>query len=90
MKRRAIRLANEFGTGLQFIYEAELCGYAPLRRLRDGGWPCELVAPTAIPKKPSDRAKADRRDARALARLSAAGYLSGTALGSGPGTGSVT
>ncbi|MCY4095435.1 MAG: transposase [Gammaproteobacteria bacterium] len=43
--------------------------------MRDGGWPCELVAPSAIPKKPGDRVKTDRRDARSLERLSAAGYL---------------
>ena len=75
MKRKVIRLADEFGTGLHFIYEAGPCGYALLRRLRDGGWPCELVAPTAIPKKPGDRVKTDRRDAQALARLGAAGFL---------------
>ena len=35
MKRKVKRLADEFGTGLHFIYEAGPCGYALLRRLRD-------------------------------------------------------
>ena len=75
MKKKVTRLVDEFGSNLHFVYEAGPCGYALLRRLRDGGWPCELVAPTAIPKKPGDRVKTDRRDAQALARLSAIGYL---------------
>ena len=75
MKRKVMRLADDFGTDLHFIYEAGPCGYALLRRLRDSGWSCDLIAPTAIPKQPGDRVKTDRRDARALARLSAAGYL---------------
>ena len=57
------------------MYEAGPCGYSLLRRLRDGLWPCELVAPTVIPKKPGDRVKEYRRAAQALAWLSAAGYL---------------
>jgi len=75
MKRKVTRLTDDFGTDLHFIYEAGPCGYALLRRLRDSGWSCDLIAPTAIPKQPGDRVKTDRRDARALARLSAAGYL---------------
>ncbi len=75
MKRQVKRLVDTYGTNLHFIYEAGPCGYALLRRLREDGWSCELVAPTAIPKKPGDRVKTDRRDAQALARLSAIGYL---------------
>ena len=75
MNRKVKRLVDEFGSDLHFVYEAGPCGYALLRRMRDGGWPCELVAPTSIPKKPGDRVKTDRRDAQALARLSAVGYF---------------
>ena len=75
MKKKVHSLVASYGPDLHFIYEAGPCGYALLRRLRDGGWPCDLVAPTAIPKKPGDRVKTDRRDARALAQLSAAGYI---------------
>ena len=75
MKRKITRLTDDFGTDLHSIYEAGPCGYALLRRLRDGGWPCDLVAPTAIPKKAGDRVKTDRRDAHALVQLSAVGYI---------------
>ena len=46
-----------------------------VRRLRGSGWSCDLIASTAIPIQPGDRVKTDRRDAQALARLSAARYL---------------
>lgn len=75
MKRKVTRLTADYGTDLRFVYEAGPCGYALLRRLRDSGWSCDLIAPTEIPKKPGDRVKTDRRDALALARLSASGYL---------------
>ena len=69
------RLIDRHGRSLRFVYEAGPCGFALLRRLRDAGWSCDMVAPTSIPKQPGDRVKTDRRDARELARLSAAGYL---------------
>ena len=75
LKKKVHSFVARYGTDLHFVYEAGPCGYALLRRLRDGGWPCDLVAPTAIPKKPGDRVKTDRRDARALAQLSAVGYI---------------
>ena len=75
MKRKVARLTDDFGANLHFIYEAGPCGFALLRRLRDSGWSCDLIAPTEIPRKPGDRVKTDRRDAQTLARLSAAGYL---------------
>ena len=62
-------LEGEFDRPLHVVYEA-----GP-RRLRDGGRRYELVASTAITKKPSDHVKTDRRDAEALARLSTAGLL---------------
>ena len=39
------------------------------------GIECEVVAPSSIPKRPGDRIKTDRRDARNLARLYRAGEL---------------
>ena len=73
--KKVDQLIDRHGRSLRFVYEAGACGFALLRRLRDAGWPCDLVAPTAIPKQPGDRVKTDRRDARELARLSATGYL---------------
>ncbi len=68
-------LSGEFGGWLHCVYEAGACGFVIWRQLRDLGLGCEVVAPTLIPKKPGERVKTDRRDARELARLSVLGYL---------------
>ncbi len=47
----------------------------PCRHLRKKGLTCEVVAPSLIPRKASDRVKTDRRDADQLARLYRAGEL---------------
>src|SRR3954470_14826331 len=61
---------------LRFVYEAGPCGFVICRRLRSKGIHCDLVCPSLIPKKASDRVKTDRRDADQLARLFRAGELS--------------
>ena len=61
---------------LRFVYEAGTCGYVIYRHLKKKGLHCEVVAPSLIPKKASDRVKTDRRDAEQLARLYRAGELS--------------
>ena len=40
-----------------------------------GGSVCTVIAPSLIPRKPGDRIKTDRRDARKLAELLRAGLL---------------
>ena len=60
---------------LRLVYEAGPCGFVLCRHLRAKGIPCEVVAPSLIPKKASDRVKTDRRDADQLARLHRAGEL---------------
>jgi transposase len=50
-------------------------GYGLHRLLTDLGHACIVVAPSLIPKKPSDRVKTNRRDAITLARLLRAGEL---------------
>jgi transposase len=61
---------------LHFVYEAGPCGFVICRHLRSKGIHCDLVCPSLIPKKASDRVKTDRRDADQLARLYRAGELS--------------
>ena len=75
IRKMVAALQEQFGADLHFVYEAGACGFALLRRLRDMGCTCDLVAPTSIPKRPGDRVKTDRRDARELAKLHALGYL---------------
>lgn len=60
---------------LRFVYEAGPCGYVIFRHLQKRAYHCEVIAPSLIPTKASDRVKTDRRDARQLARLFRAGEL---------------
>ena len=56
-------------------YEAGPTGFALMRQLRAKGVDCRVIAPALIPRKPGDRVKTDRRDARNLAELLRAGLL---------------
>ena len=68
------RLQSKAST-LSFAYEAGPCGYGLYRYLTGKGLPCQVVAPSLIPKKPGDKVKTDRRDAVELARLLRSGGL---------------
>lgn len=61
---------------LRFVYEAGPCGFWLQRYLSSKGFACLIAAPSLIPKKPGDRIKTDRRDARNLALALRAGTLS--------------
>jgi len=63
------------GLELRVVYEAGPCGFVLCRHLRSKDIACEVVAPSLIPKKASDKVKTDRRDADQLARLHRAGEL---------------
>jgi transposase len=56
-------------------YEAGPTGFGLYRHLLERGIACEVVAPGLVPKRPGDRVKTDRRDARKLAHLHASGLL---------------
>ena len=60
---------------LRLVYEAGPCGFVLARHLKSKGIQCDVVSPSLIPKKASDRVKTDRRDADQLARLYRAGEL---------------
>jgi len=49
-------------------YEAGFCGFELYRQLTELGVGCLVAAPGLIPRKPGDRVKTDRRDARKLAK----------------------
>lgn len=57
------------GATLHFVYEAGPCGYWIYRLLTKMGYPCYVVAPSLIPKKPGTRIKNDKRDALMLCQL---------------------
>ena len=60
---------------LFFVYEAGPCGYGTHRMLLSLGASCMVAAPSKTPRRPGDRIKNDRRDARTLAKLHRAGEL---------------
>jgi transposase len=70
---KLLRHLQSQGQPLVFVYEAGPCGYWLSRYLTKKGSICWVVAPSLIPKKPGDRVKTDRRDARQLARLMRSG-----------------
>jgi transposase len=63
--------------GARCCYEAGPTGFGLHRHLRSRAIDCEVVAPGLVPCRPGDRVKTDRRDARRLATLHAAGLLEG-------------
>ena len=69
------KLKGNGARAVSCCYEAGPTGYALQRQLRAAGVKCAVIAPALIPKKPADRVKTDRRDARKLAELWRAGLL---------------
>ena len=74
MRRLAARLAGRYQR-LHFCHEAGPTGYGLHRLLTGLGHSCVVVAPSLVPRKPSDRVETNRRDAPTLARLPRAGEL---------------
>src|SRR5439155_19877800 len=60
---------------LRACYEPSGAGYVLQRAMRGGGYACEVIAPSLIPRRPGVQRKHDRRDACDLARLYRAGGL---------------
>ena len=65
VKKYIERLTKEYE--VIATYEAGCFGFELYRQLTDLGVACLVAAPALIPRKPSDRVKTDRRDARTLA-----------------------
>lgn len=59
------KLARETGE-VKCVYEAGPCGYGLYRSLTASGFSCEVIAPSLTPKKPGQRVKTNRLDARQL------------------------
>lgn len=70
-----LKKVNKPDLDLRFAYEAGPCGFVIYRHLRKKNYSCEVIAPSLIPTRPSDRVKTDRRDASQLARLYRSGEL---------------
>jgi transposase len=66
---------EELDRPLQAVYEAGPTGFVLARVAEQRGLDIRVVAPGSIPRAPGDRVKTDRRDAKRLVRLLAAGEL---------------
>src|SRR5215208_6730365 len=64
------------GRPVRAVYEAGPTGLGLARAASDRGLDVRVIAPGSIPRAPGDRVKTDRRDAKRLVRLFAAGELS--------------
>jgi transposase len=74
--RRLVRTLEREAPGpVRVFYEAGPCGYALQRQMTTSRVSCEVVAPALIPRKPGERVKTNRRDARKLVELGRAGLL---------------
>jgi transposase len=74
--RRLVRkLEREAPGPVRMCYEAGPCGYALQRQVTTPRVICQVIAPALIPRKPGDRIKTNRRDARKLAELLRGGLL---------------
>jgi transposase len=69
------KLEREAPGPVRVCDEAGPCGYALQRQLTKGRVSCVVIAPALMPRKPGDRVKTDKRDARKLAELFRAGLL---------------
>jgi transposase len=67
---------RELDRPVRAVYEAGPTGFTLARVANERGLDVRVVAPGSIPRAPGDRVKTDRRDAKRLARLFAAGELS--------------
>lgn len=73
--RWARRMKREVLGPIRCAYEAGPCGYSLQRQLWAEGIECQVIAPSLIPRKPGERIKTDRRDARKLAEYLQGGLL---------------
>ena len=75
VRRLAQRLRRHAEGVVVACYEAGPTGFALQRQLEEEGIECQVIAPALIPRRPGDRVKTDRRDARKLAELLRADLL---------------
>ena len=74
--RRLVRKLERDAPGpVRVCYEAGPCGYSLQRQVTTARVSCQVIAPALIPRKPGERIKTNRRDARKLAELFRAGLL---------------
>ena len=69
IRKMVRRIKRNAPGGVKFCYEAGVCGFTLQRRIEALGCKCSVIAPSLIPRKPGERKKTDRRDAKKLLAL---------------------
>ena len=68
--RKMVRKIKKNAPGkVKFCYEAGICGFTLQRRIEALKCKCSVIAPSLTPRKPGERKKTDRRDAKKLLGL---------------------
>jgi transposase len=66
IKKMVSRIKRNAPGEVKFCYEAGVCGFTLQRRIEALGYKCSVIAPSLTPRKPGERKKTDRRDAKKL------------------------
>jgi transposase len=69
------RMREQISGEIRICYEAGVCGFVLQRRLEKLGCTCQVIAPSLVLRKPGDRVKTDRKDAKKLLSQFTAGQL---------------
>ena len=72
---RLIKKLKTMPGEVRCVYEAGVNGYHPYRVFQKHGVACDVVAPSLTPRKPGDRVKTNKIDARKLATMHRSGDL---------------
>lgn len=75
IERMIKRIRKQSPGAIHVCYEAGLCGFVLKRRLEKLGCVAQVIAPSLVWRKPGERVKTDRRDARKLLTQFLAGQL---------------
>jgi len=75
IERMVKKIRKQAGGEIHICYEAGVCGFVLKRRLETLGCVAKVIAPSLVWRKPGDRVKTDRRDAKKLLAQFVAGQL---------------
>ena len=75
IKKMVKKIKKQAPGTVEFCYEAGVCGFTLKRRIEHFDCRCIVIAPSLVPRKPGERVKTDRRDAKKLLMMFKAGLL---------------
>ena len=75
IKKKVNKIKKHAPGKVEFCYEAGVCGFTLKRRIEQLGCRCRVIAPSLVPRKPGERVKTDRRDAKKLLTMFKSGLL---------------